>query len=356
MKKWTYIFMLLMILSSCSGTGSQEGQDGKQDAKPAAKPARTPEVAARDLSIPWSIEKAGTVFYITERTGTIAKIEGGKTERQSVKLSEAISKQQESGLLGFVLAPDFQETRMAYAYYSYDKSGTTLNRVVTLKNSGDGWTEEKILLDRIPSGNFHHGGRLKIGPDKKLYITTGEGYVTERAQDLSSFGGKILRMNLDGSIPGDNPFKNSFVYSYGHRNPQGLAWTKEGVLYSTEHGQSAHDEINQIKPGTNYGWPVIEGDEKKSGMTGPIFHTGNVTWAPSGAAYHNGKLYIAALRGEAVKVFDLKTRKADDFVTGYGRIRDVRIEGGTLYFVSNNRDGRGKPAKDDDKLYKLELP
>ncbi|MBM7690611.1 glucose/arabinose dehydrogenase [Peribacillus deserti] len=347
--------LLFLLSAGCSGNSGnkQPLTDNREPAETVIGPAA--EKVADQLSIPWSIEKSGNTFYITERTGSIMKVENGVRTRQQVLISAALSRQPESGLLGFVLAPDFNTSKHAFVYYSYDRNGTTLNRAVAIKLQGNQWKEERILIDQIPSGNFHHGGRLKIGPDQKLYITTGEGYVTERAQDLNSLGGKILRMNLDGTIPADNPVKGSYVFSYGHRNPQGLAWTETGDLYSTEHGQSAHDEINLIKPGVNYGWPLIEGDKKRQGMEAPVFHTGSVTWAPSGSAIYKGKMYIAALRGEAVKEFDLETRKAKDVITGLGRIRDVRVEGDTLYFVTNNTDGRGTPRQGDDKLYRILL-
>ncbi|WML50435.1 PQQ-dependent sugar dehydrogenase [Neobacillus sp. PS3-34] len=200
----------------------------------------------------------------------------------------------------------------------------------------------------------HHGGRLKIGSDQKLYITTGDATRPESAQDLSSLNGKILRMNLDGSIPADNPFPNSFVYSYGHRNPQGLAWIN-GSLYESEHGQYAHDEVNRIKPGANYGWPVIQGTEKKNGMEAPLFQSGEETWAPSGIVTYKDKIYTATLRGNAVREFNLSEGKSRPVITGLGRIRDVYIDGEYLYFVSNNTDGRGNPLKNDDKLYRVLL-
>src|SRR5690606_10241941 len=142
----------------------------------------------------------------------------------------------------------------------------------------------------------------------------------ESAQSTENLSGKILRIEFDGSIPNDNPLKDSPIYSYGHRNPQGLAWSEKGQLYETEHGQSAHDEINIISPGKNYGWPYIQGDEQKAGMESPIFHTNGNTWAPSGTVYHQGKLYIASLRGEALRVYDLKKNEASIMFEGYGRI------------------------------------
>lgn len=195
---------------------------------------------------------------------------------------------------------------------------------------------------------------MKIGPDRKLYITTGDATAPELSQDKRSLNGKILRMNLDGSIPEDNPFENSYVYSYGHRNPQGLVWMGD-ALYATEHGQSARDELNVIKPGANYGWPVIQGNEEKAGMETPLFQSGNETWAPSGMAAANGKLYVAALRGNAVREFDVEKNTTRPIITGLGRIRDVFVEGEYLYFVSNNTDGRGNPDEKDDKLYRVLL-
>jgi Glucose/sorbosone dehydrogenases len=163
-------------------------------------------------------------------------------------------------------------------------------------------------------------------------------------------------MNPDGSIPDDNPFHDSYVYSYGHRNPQGLAWLPDGTMYASEHGNRAHDEINVIEAGLNYGWPVIEGAEQREGFVSPLFTSGkNATWAPSGLAHADGKLYAAALRGSAVLEFDPAAGKQRTVITGYGRIRDVRIEGGYLYFITNNTDGRGDPQRNDDKLYRVPI-
>lgn len=163
-------------------------------------------------------------------------------------------------------------------------------------------------------------------------------------------------MNLDGSIPDDNPFPDSYVYSYGHRNPQGMTWSSGGTMYASEHGDNANDEVNLIEAGQNYGWPIMEGEEEQEGMISPLYTSGNEsTWAPSGMAYDNEKLYVAALRGTAVLEFDLKTGEYREVITGLGRIRDVRIEDNYLYFISNNGDGRGAPENNDDKLYRISL-
>ncbi|ERN53431.1 PQQ-dependent sugar dehydrogenase [Alkalihalophilus marmarensis] len=314
------------------------------------------EVIAENLEIPWSIEKADDTFYLTERPGSIIKVENGEMTRQDVQLEKNIATAAEAGLLGLVLAPDFSDSNLAFAYYTYEDNAGQFNRIVTLRLEDDSWREESLLLDQIPSGTYHHGGRLKIVPDETLYATAGDASAPDLAQDLNSLGGSILRMNLDGSIPEDNPLPDSYIYSYGHRNPQGLTWSSTGKLYSSEHGSSANDEINEIEGRQNYGWPIIQGTEKEEGMITPLFTSGGTdTWAPSGMDYANGKLYVAALRGEGVIEFDLETGEQRKVITDYGRIRDVLIEDDTLYFISNNTDGRGNPKENDDKLYKVSL-
>lgn len=352
-----------MLLFGCSNSGPEGMKEGQpeqvqnneessgEEQETAAQPVEA-ESLAENLKIPWSINKVNDLFYISERPGSITKVENGQQTRQRVALEKRLSDAAEAGLLGFVLAPD--STERAYAYYTYQDNGQ-FNRIVELQLDGNEWRETKLLLDKIPSGNIHHGGRLKIGPDGKLYATAGDAAVPENAQDLNSLGGKILRLNLDGSVPADNPFKGSYVYSYGHRNSQGLAWDEDGTMYASEHGPSAHDEINLIEPGKNYGWPEITGDAKKSGMVSPLFQSGEDTWAPSGMAVHDGKLYVAELRGTAVREFNPRTKETREIVKGFGRIRDVWIEGNDLYFVSNNTDGRGTPAENDDKLYRITL-
>lgn len=330
----------------------QRDSDKEQD----RKQTKGVEVVTDRLDTPWSIIKTGNIFYLTERPGKIVKVEDGKKTEQDVKLKEDVSTASEAGLLGLALAPDFEDSHEAYAYYTYENDKGQFNRIVKLKLDDHTWTEEQVLLDDIPSGQFHHGGRLKIGPDDKLYATAGDASDEENAQDKKSLGGKILRLNLDGSKPSDNAFSNSYVYSYGHRNPQGIVWTTDDKMYASEHGNQANDEINEITKGKNYGWPVIEGNEEKASMETPLFTSGSDdTWAPSGLAFHDGIIYSAALRGEGIMKFDIAQDKMDKVATDYGRIRDVYIENETLYFISNNSDGRGNPSNKDDKLYKVSL-
>ncbi|MCC5895536.1 MAG: PQQ-dependent sugar dehydrogenase [Alkalibacterium sp.] len=314
------------------------------------------EVVADHLEIPWSIDYFEDTIYLTERPGTIVALTDGESERQELELEEDISTASEAGLLGFVISPTYSETGEAFVYYTYESSEGQFNRIVRVVLEDTIWRETEVLLDQIPSGSVHHGGRLLIGPDEHLYATTGDAALPELAQDLTSLGGKILRLNLDGSVPEDNPFTDSYVYSYGHRNPQGLAWDTDGTLYSSEHGDRANDEINLIEAGQNYGWPVIEGEEEQEDMVSPLFTSGpDHTWAPSGMDYHEDKLYVSGLRGNAVLEFDLETNEERELFTGFGRIRDVYIDGEFLYFISNNTDGRGNPEDDDDKLYRISL-
>lgn len=319
---------------------------GCNNAAPNLDEATAPfEAVATDLEAPWAINKTGDEFYISERPGSVAHIaEDGTMTRQEVNFSDALSGAAEAGFLGFVLKEDFEESQEAYGYYVYERDGDDYNKIVTLLLEGGQWRENNVLLEGIPTGNVHHGGRLELDPDGTLFATIGDASTPELAQDLGSVNGKILKLNASDEFE---------IYSHGHRNPQGLTWDEE-TLYASEHGQSANDEINIIEEGNNYGWPTIEGDESEEGMESPFFTTGSdVTWAPSGIDMHDGSLYVAALRGTSIKVLDPQTAEVLDSIEGFGRVRDVYSDGDSLYFISNNTDGRGTPAEGDDKLYKL---
>lgn len=284
----------------------------------------------------------------------------------------------EAGLLGLALDPQFPQRPFVYVAYTYRGEGGRLqNRLARLRDdpaSGKGALDQ-ILLESVAAGNNHDGGRVKFGPDGKLYWTMGETFNGSLAQDLSSPNGKILRLNPDGTVPSDNPFPGSFVYSYGHRNPQGLAWQPgTGRLYETEHGPSGEkgccqDEVNLIEAGKNYGWPAISGNESREGMVTPILQSGDtVTWAPGGATFVSrgpwaGSLLFTGLRGQALYRLSLDPqdpRKVQTFESlfeqQYGRLRDV-AEGpdGSLYVLTSNRDGRGNPGPEDDRVLRLTL-
>lgn len=311
-----------------------------------------PETIATGLKIPWSIQQSENILYISERGGTIVRIEDGQLTREEVHLTKRVAHVGEGGFLGFTLDPSFTENELAYAYHTYEENGRYYNRVVQLQYSEQGWQEVQALLEHIPGAKYHNGGRLQIGPDGMLYVTTGDALQPEWAQDLANLAGKILRMELDGAIPEDNPLSDSYIYSFGHRNPQGLAWNEDGsAMYSSEHGQTAHDEINVIIAGKNYGWPIIQGDETREGMETPIFHSAEETWAPSGIGYagHN-QLLVTGLRGNQLLLFHLEEKTVQTILEGEGRLRDVLLTDEAIYVITNNLDGRGNPSEQDDRL------
>ncbi|MEK4712527.1 PQQ-dependent sugar dehydrogenase [Sporosarcina sp. FSL K6-5500] len=334
--KRLFLFCFLLILAGCTD---------QERPSPHANPDLAEKVTV-NLIAPWSIDFDGEHFFISEKEGSVVKVWGnGQTLREDVFLSESLANVAESGLLGFVLKKDFLKSHEAYAYYTYDLEGTPVNRIVTLHYDGTSWHEKDILLDGIVSGPVHHGGRLALSPNGVLYATIGDGANPNSAQDTDLFNGKIIRLT------DDNTFE---IVSIGHRNSQGLAWDESGVLYASEHGQSANDEINKIEAGNNYGWPIIEGTELGEGMETPLLTSGTGdTWAPSGITFHKGLLYVAALRGEAILVIDPLAGKLLERIEGYGRIRDVFSDGESLFFITNNTDGRGNPTEDDDVLYRL---
>ncbi|MCM3713712.1 PQQ-dependent sugar dehydrogenase [Alkalihalobacillus oceani] len=363
--KYLLIMVLIAVSVACSSTGPEEsGSEPMQEDAAEANGGETEqveegepvEVIAEQLEVPWAIAKSGETIFVTERNGSIVTIEEGQEERADVVLEHEVLAEGEGGLLGFVLSPDYAEDGRAFVYHTYEEDNEILNRIAVISQSEDGqWIEEEELLAGIPGGTIHNGGRLALGPDEKLYATTGDAGIEELAQEREAMAGTILRLELDGTVPEDNPWEDSYVYSYGHRNPQGLAWDGAGTLYSSEHGSNAHDEINLIEPGANYGWPIVRGDETEEGLSAPLIHSGEDTWAPSGVAIAGDVLYVAGLRGEGIYALNLETAEFTTWLEGYGRIRDLFVDGQSLYFMTNNRDGRGNPQDADDYVMKVDL-
>jgi len=309
------------------------------------------------LEIPWE-----TVFLpngdllVTERPGRLT--------RTAKSIIDGVKHRGEGGLLGAVLHPDFETNQWIYLYMTTGANDSLTNRVVRFRLHNDVLSDETMILENIPGAIYHDGGRMKFGPDGKLYVTTGDATQSDLAQDLHSLAGKILRMNDDGSVPSDNPF-GTYVWSLGHRNPQGLAWDDRGRLWSTEHGRSGavsgYDELNLIEKGKNYGWPVIEGPATKSGMESPALQSGaDDTWAPASAAYWNGRIFFGGLRGESLYEADITVdppKLKQHFHTEFGRIRNVVVDPTNtyLYITTSNRDGRGKVRDGDDKVIRISL-
>ncbi|MBA4717823.1 MAG: PQQ-dependent sugar dehydrogenase [Nitrosopumilus sp.] len=326
------------------------------------------ETVSENLSIPWSIDFAadGRIFF-SERTGVLNVIDGG-IQKQIMSLNVGGG---EGGMLGIALDPDFEYNHYIYIYYTYNELLSTKNKLVRYVETNNSLSEEKILLDDIPGAAYHDGGRIKFGPDGKLYITTGDSGDPNLSQRLDSVAGKILRINSDGTIPDDNPFPDSAVYSYGHRNPQGIDWDESDVLIATEHGPSgwrgvAHDEINLIQAGKNYGWPDVIGDETKDAMTSPLLHSGDDTWAPSGGSFYHGnqipqwtgKYFVVSLRGESLLTikFDSEYNVVSFeklFLGEFGRLRDVVSGPDGLYVLTSNQDERGEPSINDDRILRI---
>lgn len=325
------------------------------------------EVVATGLQIPWAIAFApdGRLF-VTERPGRVRIFAAGASASEvALTLDDAFT-QGEAGVLGLTLDPEFASNRHVYVYYTAQGGGGPRNRVVRYREVGGRLGEPAVLLDDIPANVIHDGGRLRFGPDGLLYVTTGDAATTSLAQDVASLAGKILRVTRDGATPRDNPF-SSPVWSYGHRNPQGVDWHPAGGLWAVEHGSAGNDEVNVIEAGVNYGWPRIEGAQTMAGMRAPLVSYSPAI-APSGAAFYRGSrfpafadnLFVAALRG--VHLLRLRVDAAAPRVIAqerllagrYGRIRDVAVgPDGLIYFCTSNRDGRGSPESTDDRIARL---
>lgn len=315
------------------------------------------QTIATGLVIPWEIAfLPGGDLLVTERAGHLRRItpDGAVTEIAGIEGAGIFG---EGGLLGAAVHPKFDENGWIYLYQTTATEAGVRNRVSRYRLKGDALVGRMTIIQDIPGASNHDGGRLAFGADGKLYVTTGDAGQPALAQDLNSPAGKILRLNDDGTIPAENPFGTA-IWSYGHRNPQGLAWDAQGRLWATEHGQMSFDELNLIEPGKNYGWPEYEGDEQAEGIVKPVVHSGaTVTWAPAGMAFHGDSMFFGGLRGESLyqaKIGKEPVAVRAHFEKKYGRIRAVVLgPDGMLYFTTSNRDGREAVYQGDDKIIRV---
>ena len=363
-------------------TSASPATSGAATPSPRIGPAvvQNVQLVASGLVAPWAMDLApdGRLF-VTERVGRVRIVQlgagGGLRADPWATLGVSQRPGSEKGLLGIALDPEFARTGFVYLYYSYAVASGIRNKIVRMRDESGKGVEETTLVDGIPGSEAHDGGRLKFGPDGKLYATTGDAENGANAQDPRSLGGKILRINRDGSIPADNPLAGSPVWSLGHRNVQGLAWQPDtGALFATEHGPSnlfpdcCHDEVNLIVPGGNYGWPAVRGISRDARYRDPVLESGNVeTWAPTGEAFATrpgplrGSLFFAALRGQHLHRVVLGAEGQVLFQekllgNEYGRLRDVfELASGEFLILTSNRDGRGQPRPDDDRVLLVTL-
>lgn len=322
------------------------------------------EIIAQGLQAPRSIDisKDGRIF-VSEKRGSIRVVDNGTllTEPVGDIKAENIG---DAGLLGLTLHPNFTQNHLFYVYYTYSNGTGLFNKVLMLKESNNRIIDSKTILDGIPGDDYRDGGRIKFGPDGKIYVSTGDASIPELSQDLDSLAGKILRINEDGTIPHDNPFSNSPVYAYGFRNVQGLAWApNSGALYSSDQGGAGNDEINLISPGKNYGWPHEEcnsSDDEDNRYTPPLLCF-NPSLEPSGIAFafsnklgYQNHLIVATLKGSHLRDIDFDSGSQNTILVGYGRIIDlVESEDGSIYVLTSNTDGRALPQQGDDKILRL---
>ena len=350
---------------------------GEIEAAPQSQVSYRVETVVANLEVPWSIVWApdGRMFF-TERPGRVRVFENGQLRAAPVFVVPDVEPSGESGLMSLALHPQFATNHFLYLAYAYKGNGQEV-RVVRYRETSTGLVEPKVIIEKIPAAQFHAGCRLAFGPDGKLYITTGDAIERSLAQRLDSLAGKTLRLNDDGTVPSDNPFvgqKNARpeIWSYGHRNAQGIAWQPESnLMFQTEHGPSGFDgpgggdEVNIVERGKNYGWPLIHHKQTKEGLEAPLLEY-TPACAPGSAMFYRASVFpqfrnnffFGCLRGERIIRVILDGRRVvsqEDLLTEkYGRIRDVaQGPDGAIYFSTSNRDGRGSPASDDDRIIRL---
>lgn len=342
------------------------------------------ETVAANLEVVWSMVFApDNRMFFTERPGRVRVIENGKLRAAAFFVVPDVEPTGENGLMGMTLHPNFAENHLVYLAYAYrEPGGDQRVRVARYRENGETLIEPKTVVENIPAARYHSGTRLKFGPDNKIYITTGDATNQSEAQKLSTLAGKTLRLSDDGTIPADNPFVNQTgarpeIWTYGHRNAQGMDFQPgSGLMFQTEHGpslidgvsllkRSGGDEVNVVERGKNYGWAKISHNMTRDGMETPIIQYSPAI-APASGMFYRGAMFpelennflFGALKGEAIVRLVLDKRKivSQDklLLKQYGRIREIaEAPDGSIYFSTSNRDGRGSPAKEDDRILRI---
>ncbi|MET7638629.1 PQQ-dependent sugar dehydrogenase [Streptomyces sp. NPDC005438] len=376
----TAVALALLCAAGCSSDGddSPGDSDGSRSPRDSASPSRSQlpaapakgkvtveRTVATGLNSPWGLAPLpdGDLLVSSRDTGRIQHIDAKSGKKTTIGSVPGVEAEGEGGLLGLAVSPTFAKDRLVYAYFTTASDNRIARMVYNDKrDAGEQLGAPDTVLRGIPKGSIHNGGRIAFGPDKMLYAGTGESGEEDLSQDKDSLAGKILRMTPDGDPPGHgNPESDSVVYSWGHRNVQGLAWDRDKRLWASEFGQDTWDELNAIEPGRNYGWPEVEGRQKKKGMTPPVEQWKTSEASPSGIAVNKGSVWMAGLRGERLWRIPLqgRTSAADpqDFLQGdYGRLRTVVSAGeGHLWLVTSATDGRGDPGRKDDRVLRLKV-
>ncbi|WP_240528621.1 PQQ-dependent sugar dehydrogenase [Streptomyces humi] len=350
---------------SASGGASGGASASAEAVAPAKGSVKLVRTVAEGLKSPWGLAPLpdGAGLLVSDRDdGTISKVDEKTGKITELGTVSGVAAAGEGGLLGIALSPGFASDHMIYAYFT----SASDNRIVRMlwdgaKPAGEQLGAPDTVFKGIPKGFIHNGGRIAFGPDGMLYAGTGESGRRGLAQDRKSLGGKILRLTPEGDPAPGNPFPDSPVYTYGHRNVQGLAWDDRQRLFASEFGQDTWDELNAVKPGGDYGWPNAEGRSSDPRYVNPIaqWHTDDAS--PSGIAYVNGVIWMAGLKGQRLWRIPLKGTTAaaapQAFLTGeYGRLRTVVAAGGDkVWLVTSNTDGRGRPKAGDDRILELQV-
>ncbi|MFF4751935.1 PQQ-dependent sugar dehydrogenase [Streptomyces sp. NPDC002514] len=352
--------------TTARGTASSAAPSASstESAPPAKGSVKVVRTVTEGLKSPWGLAPLpdGGLLVSSRDEGTITRVDEKTGKQTQLGKVSGVSPDGEGGLLGIALSPDYAADHMVYAYFT----SASDNRIVRMlydagKPAGEQLGAPDTVFKAIPKGFIHNGGRIAFGPDGMLYAGTGESGTKGLSQDKKSLGGKILRMTPEGEPAPGNPFPDSVVYTYGHRNVQGLAWDDEQRLFASEFGQDTWDELNAIKPGDNYGWPDAEGTSSDKRFHNPIAQWHTDVASPSGIAYVNGVIWMAGLKGERLWRIPLKgteaAAKPAAFLTGtHGRLRTVVAAGGDkLWLVTSNTDGRGTPKSGDDRILELEV-